>query len=227
MRKTAIMSFVLAALFASPANGTEMAGILQTNSYTISIDSVNWDILPFPRMDRTPGWQAAPGAEDTVQFATMPGALPRAATLYYHFDSAATKTKVIPLFSVDVWYDLPYSPTVESTNARVMFRDTLLVGIKDGQGLSRPVDVVVTPNPSRDRALFSFQTAGTCRSRVEVVDLAGRPVSLLFDGIIPAGRHEFLWTGRDHRGKRVSAGVYLARLSAGPQQTVLKLVLTD
>ena len=51
--------------------------------------------------------------------------------------------------------------------------------------------------------------------RVEVFDLAGRRVATLVDGIQPAGRHSRAWDGRNSRGVRASAGVYLCRMIAG------------
>ena len=53
-------------------------------------------------------------------------------------------------------------------------------------------------------------------------DVAGRRVALLDDGHRGAGEHTLIWNGRDDAGRRVSPGVYVARLEAGDFSTALR-----
>ena len=51
--------------------------------------------------------------------------------------------------------------------------------------------------------------------RLEIYDLRGRLVTMLVDEVLPAGRHEVEWDGRDDKGRAMSSGVYLSRFEAG------------
>lgn len=81
------------------------------------------------------------------------------------------------------------------------------------------------PNP------FSSGTAVRCRNgsagpvRLAVYDLQGRLVRTLADGWRPAGTFEASWDGRDDRGRRLAAGTYLVRFSAGGTARAGKLLL--
>ena len=71
------------------------------------------------------------------------------------------------------------------------------------------------PNPF-DRAtnvVLSLAQAG--RADVGVFDVAGRLVRTLHEGMMSAGQHTLTWDGRDDAGRRLGAGVYLVRFSAG------------
>ena len=41
------------------------------------------------------------------------------------------------------------------------------------------------------------------------------------------GAHEFTWNGTDDGGRRVSSGTYLARLRAGGEQVVHRVVMVE
>jgi len=72
----------------------------------------------------------------------------------------------------------------------------------------------VTPNPVLGRARIGFDLPVPTRVRLEVLDIAGRVVSTLADGPVPAGRHSREWSGRDTEGKSLSPGVYFVRMDA-------------
>ena len=44
---------------------------------------------------------------------------------------------------------------------------------------------------------------------LRVYDVLGRRVRQVWQGPLGAGRHRFVWDGRDEAGKAVAAGVYL------------------
>lgn len=56
--------------------------------------------------------------------------------------------------------------------------------------------------------------------RAQVVDLQGRQVGSIQDGLMPAGRHRIRW---DTSG--VKAGIYFLRLEAGPLRTVARIAV--
>lgn len=79
--------------------------------------------------------------------------------------------------------------------------------------------------PVADGATLAFSLPGSGRVRLEVLDVAGRRVAVLVDGERPAGPNAAAWDARDARGRALGAGVYLARLTAGPRSVTTKLVL--
>ena len=80
------------------------------------------------------------------------------------------------------------------------------------------------PNPFNGHTLIPFETE--CGGEVDlvVVDLLGRALRTLARGHRPAGAHRAAWDGRDEAGRAVATGVYLLRLSAGPQLRLGKVL---
>jgi len=58
-----------------------------------------------------------------------------------------------------------------------------------------------------------------------IYDVAGRPVRILAAGTLAAGRTEYAWDGRNDAGRPVAPGVYFARLRAGQDVLVRKVIL--
>ncbi len=59
--------------------------------------------------------------------------------------------------------------------------------------------------------------------QVDVLDVAGREVRRLIAMPLRAGPHRATWDGRDDSGSMVRAGVYLARVRAGSQESVARV----
>lgn len=68
------------------------------------------------------------------------------------------------------------------------------------------------PNPFNPRTTLRFDLPRRGLVTLAVHDVAGREVARIFQGRLPTGRHEFVWTGRDDAGRAVASGVYLVRL---------------
>ena len=60
-------------------------------------------------------------------------------------------------------------------------------------------------------------------SSLEIFDLRGRLIRQL---MIPAGGLVRFWDGRNGRGQRVGAGVYLARVRQGARSAVTRVMVT-
>ena len=69
------------------------------------------------------------------------------------------------------------------------------------------------PNPFNPRTALRFSTAEAGAVRLVVYDVNGRWVCTLVDGDRAAGRHAVVWDGRDHAGRAMASGVYIARLA--------------
>jgi hypothetical protein len=83
------------------------------------------------------------------------------------------------------------------------------------------------PNPGRGSMTLAIQLPAAGRARLEILDVAGRRVRALWDGPLAAGRHDVTWDGTDASGRRVPAGVYLARLETATLARMRRLTLLD
>ncbi|MEM6782748.1 MAG: FlgD immunoglobulin-like domain containing protein [Bacteroidota bacterium] len=61
--------------------------------------------------------------------------------------------------------------------------------------------------------------------RLEVVDVTGRSVLVLVEGLQAAGRHAVEWDGRDGQGRPVVSGVYFYRMQHGTSVTTRRMVI--
>jgi len=80
------------------------------------------------------------------------------------------------------------------------------------------------PNPARGPARIAFAVAYEARVRLTVHDVSGREVAVLADGVLPAGRHQAVWSGRLTDGP-AAAGVYFVRLEVPGRHFVRRAVL--
>ncbi len=81
------------------------------------------------------------------------------------------------------------------------------------------------PNPFNPRTSIGVDLASPMSIELAVHDLAGRRVSVLQSGRMQAGHHDFVWEGRDDRGRAQPSGTYLYRLRAGDRVETRSMVL--
>jgi FlgD Ig-like domain/PQQ-like domain len=81
------------------------------------------------------------------------------------------------------------------------------------------------PNPFNPRINLSFDLPQAAHARLAVFDLRGRQVTTLVNGNLDEGTHTTSWDGRDHQGRAVPAGVYLAIMESGEVRSTRKIVL--
>ncbi len=83
----------------------------------------------------------------------------------------------------------------------------------------------VAPNPLRDgTAQIAFELPREAAVSLSVIDVRGRVVGTLFDGVRAAGRHAIAWDGRTDTG-RAAAGLYFVRFQAGGRSFTRRLVV--
>ena len=105
--------------------------------------------------------------------------------------------------------------------------DSLVAPTLDAPG-GAPVAFALSagPNPSRGAVRVALALPSAERAlRVTVHDVAGRELAVLTDGAVTAGRHEWIWDGRDARGARAAPGLYLVRAAAGERVRTGRVVL--
>jgi hypothetical protein len=76
------------------------------------------------------------------------------------------------------------------------------------------------PNPLNPATTISFSLPSGGRTRLGVIDLLGREVKVVFDGILPSGVHSVRWSAAD-----LPSGAYFYRLRQGERSAVRKLVI--
>lgn len=79
------------------------------------------------------------------------------------------------------------------------------------------------PNPFRGTTALEFTLPRAGHARLELLDVTGRRVRLLTDGIMALGPHRVTWDGRDASGAIVPAGLYWARLEGNGETAVRRL----
>ncbi len=81
------------------------------------------------------------------------------------------------------------------------------------------------PNPLTASTSIAFELRESTDVTLAIYDVAGRLVRTLIEGPADAGRRALAWDARDDAGEKVAAGVYFARLEAGPDAVTRKLVV--
>lgn len=82
-----------------------------------------------------------------------------------------------------------------------------------------------SPNPFNAQTRVSFTLEEATWLRLDLLDVLGRLVATLAEGLHGPGEHAIEWQGRDDRGSELPSGVYLLRLSSPTGARLQKLVL--
>ncbi|MBK6735622.1 MAG: serine hydrolase [bacterium] len=84
------------------------------------------------------------------------------------------------------------------------------------------------PNPFNPQVTLRFELPRhTDVAVLEIFDVAGRRVRSISASSLAPGAHEFTWNGTDDGGQRMSSGMYIARLRAGDEQVVHRVMMVE
>lgn len=83
----------------------------------------------------------------------------------------------------------------------------------------------VSPNPSPGPTTVAYSLAREAHVKLSIVDVQGRQVAVLADGVLTAGQHTANWDGRI-AGGRAPAGLYFARYQTPERTFVRRFALT-
>jgi hypothetical protein len=101
-----------------------------------------------------------------------------------------------------------------------------LVGVPPGGSGNAPLALgPIAPNPLAAGASLHFSIPVGGRVTLELLDLQGRRIRTLVDGVVEAGVHSVDWNGATEEGVRVGPGVYFARLGTTLGRRSAKLVV--
>jgi acid phosphatase type 7 len=81
------------------------------------------------------------------------------------------------------------------------------------------------PNPFNPETKISYGVPQSSYVKLVVVDLLGRTVATLVDGVKGAGTHTVDWSAKDERGNGLASGVYIAQLRSGKVVRNAKMVV--
>ena len=99
-------------------------------------------------------------------------------------------------------------------------------GVQDANALPRATMLYAAqPNPVNLVTTIRYDLAASGRVSLALYDAAGRLVRMLQDGILPAGRYQSPWDGRNDGGARVAAGVYFRGFDANGQAFGSRMVV--
>jgi len=155
-------------------------------------------ILPFYISLGGGSIQLAPGALHTTLVCCYPYNFgPHQALLQLEIDSPESATQQIPLNAVT----LGLSPD----------RGT----VPGDFGL-----INVYPNPFNNSTTIEFNLPSSMQASLQILDVCGRSVATLLDGVRPAGSGSVSWSGEDSPG-----GIYYARLQSGELVSTRKVAL--
>lgn len=104
----------------------------------------------------------------------------------------------------------------------------LVLDAEDETGSSLPESFALYqnfPNPFNPITTVRFDVPTTAHVAVEIYNVLGQLINVLFDNQISAGSHEIEWNGVDFAGRNVSSGVYFARFSSPGYSRTIKMSL--
>jgi hypothetical protein len=97
-------------------------------------------------------------------------------------------------------------------------------GIPSGHG-ETPFSLNVEPNPFRSRAVFAVTSEPGTEVVIEVFDITGRRVKAFDAATAESGIARVTWEGRDSKGRKVSPGIYVVRVSTGSETRTRKALI--
>ena len=98
-------------------------------------------------------------------------------------------------------------------NYRLTFKDG-----KRGTDANLPVSFNLSspyPNPFNNFASFSIKALDQISLNIIVIDITGRKITSLYEGVLPVGSYNYKWDAKDDAGAFVGSGVYFIKAYDG------------
>ena len=80
------------------------------------------------------------------------------------------------------------------------------------------------PMPFNKSVRIPIYITESKRLSVEIFNLLGQRVSMLYTGVLDSGNHDFDWDARDSHGGLVTSGIYFVVARHGTEATTKRLV---
>ena len=120
-----------------------------------------------------------------------------------------------------------YTGKLNGWGLRIFSTDTGVEGNPPGPARPPALFLANRPNPFGRGTVITYAVSGAGEQRVVLAihNVAGQRVRTLVDGLQSPAKYLLEWDGRDDLGRRLPAGVYIARLAAGGRSASKKLVI--
>ncbi|MCB5287201.1 MAG: T9SS type A sorting domain-containing protein [Candidatus Cloacimonetes bacterium] len=103
----------------------------------------------------------------------------------------------------------------------------VISGVENQDELSfvTPNQISISPNPFKTLTNIEISLSKSAKTQVNIYNIRGQKVRILFDDIMAKGTQILSWDGTDAHGNGVCAGVYLARIESGTFKQSHKMIL--
>ena len=81
------------------------------------------------------------------------------------------------------------------------------------------------PNPFNPRTVIPYELLKIGFVKIDIIDITGRTIRSLLNGIQSSGSHEVIWNGKDNTGKHVASGTYFCRMITDASVISRKILL--
>jgi hypothetical protein len=81
------------------------------------------------------------------------------------------------------------------------------------------------PNPFNASTIISYDLPEDDRVKIEIIDMLGRSVRVLFDGFQQAGNHTLMWSGINSDGDPVASGIYFYKITTETHSSTKRMLL--
>jgi len=146
---------------------------------------------------------------------------------YNHKETDTRFELILPSFNIktivadrngDIWCGTPYYG--------IFTIDFEPSAIGEEAGIPIPFAVAGNhPNPFNPSTTIDYMLPSSGKASLAVYSVTGQKVRELISGVVPAGSHSVVWDGRDDRGRTVSSGVYISRLTVGGASSARRMLL--
>ncbi len=103
-------------------------------------------------------------------------------------------------------------------------------GAEDEEGPQSHQTMEISPKSrilsDREKISIQFSTDFNSRARIQVYDLSGKLVKILFSGNVERGNHSVSWDKTDKLGQNVTSGIYFITIDKGNSIERFKTVIS-
>ena len=78
------------------------------------------------------------------------------------------------------------------------------------------------PNPFNPTTSFSFGLSSNQKVEIIIYNILGQKIFYFNEGIMDAGKYEFIWNGENQMGEHVTSGIYFYQIQAGSDYRDIK-----
>ncbi|UCG44265.1 MAG: T9SS type A sorting domain-containing protein [candidate division WOR-3 bacterium] len=228
MKKITVLAVaLLAAVLVRQAQSEELLAVLEAGDFITTVDTIELKVSGRTADSIvTSGFNAEPGMQDTFNFGDRRWPDEYFTVRYgYGIPPERKLPFTWPNPTQDSWYELPGMDKGQN-NGRIKFK--FPGGIEEERVRPRQALMLeAEPNPFAGRTEMRFSIASGSEVKVTVYDMTGQMVATVYRDRVGPGWHSFVWDGSDRSGRQVSEGVYLAKLAAGSDSFLTKLIKTD